>query len=136
MSERVFISHQSKDKELANQLFSALKAQGLDPWLDDLSVPPGADLQTAVLDALKSSDAYILVAGHGSIGDPNILFELGAAAAAGIPVIPIIFPSGETPDLLSKWSHIVTLRVPDPQTAAEKLRELLPIRRYRRTEKP
>jgi hypothetical protein len=58
---------------------------------------------------------------------------MGAAAGASIPIIPIIFPSGETPELLSKWSHIVTLSVPDPQTAAEKLRELLPIRRYRRT---
>ena len=132
MSEKVFISHQSKDNELANQLFTALKAQGFDPWLDALSVPPGADLQAAVLQALKSSDAYILVAGHGTVGDPNVLFEMGAAAGAGIPIIPIIFPSGETPELLSKWSHIVTLRVQDPQTAAEKLRELLPIRRYRR----
>lgn len=133
MSEKVFISHHSKDNELAKKLFAALKAQGFEPWLDELSVSAGADVQTAVLNALKTSDAYILVVGHGRIADPNILFEMGAAAGAGIPIIPIIFPSGETPELLSKWSHIVTLRVPDAKTAAEKLRTILPIKRYRRT---
>ena len=133
MNERVFISHHSKDNKLANELFAALKAKGFKPWLDELSVPAGADLQSAVLEALKSSDAYILVVGHGSIGDPNILFEMGAAAGGGIPIIPIIFPSGETPELLSKWSHVVTLRAQNPETAAQELRELLPIKRYKRT---
>jgi hypothetical protein len=133
MSEKIFISHHSKDNELASEFFNALKAQGFDPWLDEISVPAGADLQSAVLKALKASEAYILVVGHGSIGDPNILFEMGAAAASGIPIVPVIFLSGETPDLLSKWSHIVTVRASDAQDGAKKLRELLPIRRSRRT---
>src|SRR5437870_5512495 len=107
MSEKIFISHHSKDSELANELFNALKAQGFDPWLDEISVPAGADLQSEVLRALKTSEAYILVVGHERIGDPNILFEMGAAAGSGIPIVPVIFPSGETPDLLSKWSHIM-----------------------------
>jgi TIR domain len=133
MRGKIFISHHSKDNALAHELFKALKAQGFDPWLDQISVPAGADLQSEVLRALKASQAYILVVGHGRIGDPNILFEMGAAAGSGIPIVPIIFPSGEAPDLLSQWSHIVTVRASDPQDAAKKLREVLPIKRYKRT---
>jgi hypothetical protein len=38
---RVFISHNSKDRALALPLVEALKARGIEPWIDQEQLPPG-----------------------------------------------------------------------------------------------
>jgi len=64
-----------------------------------------------------------LVIGPRSLSNPNLLFELGVAAASDRPVIAIIGSS--TPEVLSsfvtKFANIHQVRTDDAATAADEL---------------
>lgn len=56
----VFISHSSRDKARVLRLAEALRAAGLEIWLDDWVIQPGDDIYAAIEDGLEHSRIQVL----------------------------------------------------------------------------
>ena len=56
---RVFLSHKSVDKPLVYRYYRALKTLGFDPWLDEVAMPAGANLEREVLRGFEESCAAV-----------------------------------------------------------------------------
>ena len=56
---KIFLSHKTVDKPLARRYYEALRALGFDPWLDDPSMPAGANLERELLRGFEQSCAAV-----------------------------------------------------------------------------
>ncbi|MBI5185427.1 MAG: toll/interleukin-1 receptor domain-containing protein [Nitrospinae bacterium] len=56
---RIFLSHKSCDKPMVRRFMSALRAVGLDPWLDEDEMTAGSHLDQSLLQGLKESCATV-----------------------------------------------------------------------------
>lgn len=52
-AKRVFISHSSKDKPAVEKLARALRAKGIDAWLDKWEIAPGDDIVARINEGLE-----------------------------------------------------------------------------------
>lgn len=77
-SSRVFLSHASADRRLADAIARALEGASYTVWSDKL-VPVGANWDTAVEEALERSDAVVLVISPAFLQSSHSLFEAGLA---------------------------------------------------------
>lgn len=58
---KVFLSHTDKDSFLAKKIASALVASGLDVWNDEIEILPGDNWAEKTSNALKESDAMVVL---------------------------------------------------------------------------
>lgn len=58
---RVFLCHASEDKPSARKLHERLQTDGFEPWLDEQDLLPGEDWDWAIRQALKRSDAVLVL---------------------------------------------------------------------------
>ena len=58
---RVFISHSSKDKPAVEQLAVALRAKGIDPWLDKWEIGLGDDIVAKINQGLDEAGAGLII---------------------------------------------------------------------------
>jgi tetratricopeptide (TPR) repeat protein len=58
---RVFISHSSNDKPVVERLADALRARGIDPWLDKWEIGAGDDIVASINAGLDEAAAGIVV---------------------------------------------------------------------------
>jgi len=58
---QVFLSYARSDEKFARELSSELTKQGLAVWLDEEQVLPGDNLHERVADALKKSNAMVVL---------------------------------------------------------------------------
>ncbi len=88
MAHDVFISYSSDDKPVADSICHGLEAQGVRCWITPRDVPYGADWQTAIMDALATAKAVVLVFTHNTNKSPHVRREVTAALEGGAIVIP------------------------------------------------
>lgn len=58
---KVFLSFAGKDRPHAEQLRAELEARNVNAYLDENEIPPGANVVSAINDALATSDYYVLL---------------------------------------------------------------------------
>jgi hypothetical protein len=68
-TNRLFLSHKSKDKALVRRFMPVLRAVGLDPWLDEDVLVAGSHLDHSLLQGLKESCAAVFFV------TPNFSYE-------------------------------------------------------------
>ena len=85
----LFISYSSKDQIVANEIVSKLEAQGLKCWFGPECVPQGQDFQTAIVDAISSVFAVVLVFSKNSDASKHVQREVLLADQAERPVLPL-----------------------------------------------
>lgn len=64
---RVFLCHSSGDKPAVRDFYHRLKAEGIDPWLDEESLLPGQDWELEIPKAVKNSDIVIVCLSQAAI---------------------------------------------------------------------
>jgi DNA-binding Lrp family transcriptional regulator len=65
MSTKIFISYGREDVEAAKKIYSELKAEHLDPWLDKESLLPGQKWKVAIKKAIRESRYFLaLLSSH------------------------------------------------------------------------
>lgn len=113
MSSDVFISHSGASNAAARQLASALRAQGMSPWLDDEMLTGGQDVFGVVRSALEAARAVIILIEPEDEPDSwlrdqwSVALEL-AWAKPEKRLIPLLIAGAEVPPFLS---NRVALRV-------------------------
>ena len=99
----VFLSYNSHDRLLVEDLGSRLRAKGLTVWFDQIELRPGLPWQEGLESGLKASKAVAVCVGASGLGlweKPEMRAAINRAQRETIPVIPVLLPGcPETPQL-------------------------------------
>jgi TIR domain len=66
-SLRIFLCHSSNDKPAVRELYYRLKADGVDPWLDEEKLLPGQHWEEEIPKAVRDSDVVLVCLSRGSL---------------------------------------------------------------------
>lgn len=122
---RIFISYSRSDQDWASELAKSMVDKGIDVFFDQ-KLPAGASYHAIEEEALRKSDALVLLITRESLGLPNYLFfELGAAFGLNKKIIPIVSEDVDPKSLPIPLSRIKFLRRSSPaETAGELAAEI------------
>jgi len=91
----VFLSHNSKDKPAVRQIAEALKARGLQVWLDEWELIPGRPWIPELEKIIETARAVAVCVGENGLGpweQPEMEGALIEAVRRKVPVIPVLLP--------------------------------------------
>ena len=84
----VFISHSSKDKEIAEIICNSLEARGIKCWMAPRDIRGGDDWSAAITDAIGSTKVFIVVYSRNSAQSTQVPREIALADSAHSHIIP------------------------------------------------
>lgn len=85
-----FISYSRKNQAIVERLRQDLQNAGIDIWIDNVGLQPGTpDWDEALRDAIKASEAVILVASPDSRRSAYVRDEIALAKGANKPIYPV-----------------------------------------------
>ena len=76
----VFISHSSKNKEVARLAYYNAITNGLNPWFDEALFGAGDEMLTTLETAIADSASYLLFASQEALNSKWVQLEMTAAA--------------------------------------------------------
>jgi hypothetical protein len=85
----VFISYSSHDKSAADAACAALERAGIRCWIAPRDITPGADWGVAIMDALDTCRAMVLIFSSNANSSPQVRRELERVVGRGVPIIPV-----------------------------------------------
>jgi hypothetical protein len=114
---KVFLSHAGEDKQrFVIPFATALRARGIDVWLDKWEILPGDSLVDKLFEeGLKEADAVLIVISATSVTKPWVRQELNTAIVNRITrqtkVIPVVLDKTDVPEALQSlvWESILDL---------------------------
>jgi hypothetical protein len=86
---RVFISYSSKDSKFARAICSALESRGLPCWISSRDVGPGENFMDAIVQAIGTAKAMVLVFSENANNSDDIKREIVLASTAKVTIIPV-----------------------------------------------
>jgi hypothetical protein len=89
MSAAVFISHASRDKQVAITLCDALEQRGIGCWISSRDIVSGANFQESIVQAVRAARVMVLVFTSNANNSSEIKKELALASQHGLTVIPV-----------------------------------------------
>ena len=97
---RIFISHSSRDREQAEEIFVWLKAQGFEQGFLDIDkhqgIPPGERWEQKLYDELDRAQAMILILTRNWFDSKWCFAEFAQARSRGKAIFPLIYaPDGD-----------------------------------------
>lgn len=106
-SNVVFLAHASEDKKFVKSLYSRLKSEGFDPWMDEENIMPGEKWEDKIREAIKKSRIFLACISKNSISKDGYvqkelrmaLSELEQKPPGYIYFIPGIIDDSEIPDI-------------------------------------
>jgi hypothetical protein len=109
----VFFSHSGKDKAIVRELAEAIRARGLEVWLDEWELVPGRPWQEAIEDAIQTARTAAVLVGPEGMGPweiPEMRACLEQAVRRSMPVIPVLLPGVTTsptlPPFLERFTWV------------------------------
>lgn len=87
---RVFISHSSLDKWVAERIAEKVAEAGADYWLDVRDLPGGGDIRREINQGVHECQEVIILFSSNSVDSPWVSFEIGAAYAKRKHLTPIL----------------------------------------------
>jgi hypothetical protein len=104
---KVFISYACEDRELAKRLSRWLEGAGFDVWLDESNILPGDNWAEKVSQALKESQAMVVLVSPTAMDSKwvrhEIEFALGAKEYSGRLVPVFVGPRDKIPEDRLPW---------------------------------
>lgn len=108
---KIFISYShDADRRWIERLFRSLENEGLEPWLDYWKIGPGESWQEHLDQALRTSEAILVLISRGSENRANVWFELGLAKGMkkrSILVVPPDYDAGWIPAALRGEATVI-----------------------------
>lgn len=102
----VFISHASANLSVARQIEAALDAAGFDPWLDDSDIRVGALLGKTLQQAIRKSQAMVLVWSRPASGSRWVAAEILSAFHMDRFIVPCVVSAVRLPEFLSRAVYL------------------------------
>jgi len=99
----VFLSHDSRDKPMVEEIGRRLESRGLHVWLDKWELRPGFPWQEGLEQGVLASKAGAVFVGMGGLGPwetPEMRAFIARSRREKVPVIPVLLPGcAESPPL-------------------------------------
>ncbi len=97
---RLFISHSSKDVELAVEFASYLEELGITCWIAPRDIPPGSDWTQAIMQAIDDAEAILILATDSSFSSGQVRRETEKAADRRLNILAALLGSSCPPEWL------------------------------------
>jgi formylglycine-generating enzyme required for sulfatase activity len=123
LNKHAFLSYASADKEAASRLCRLLEEQGIGCWIAPRDVPPGADYGEAIIRAIETTKATLLLLSVQANASIHVTHEVERATSKRKRVIPVRLeevqpgPSLELHLATAQW--VDAWRLPPDQVAAQ-----------------
>jgi hypothetical protein len=88
MLKDVFLSYASDDKAFAHRLCETLEHRGIACWIAPRDIAPGSGFDEAIVDAIDSAQALVLVLSGHANESPFVINEVNRAFAKGKTIFP------------------------------------------------
>jgi hypothetical protein len=88
MAHKVFISHSSKDKTIADAICARLQEQNITCWIAHRDIVSSTEYAGAIVEAINESSVFVLVFSANSNRSKDVRNELNLAFKKGLPIIP------------------------------------------------
>jgi TolB-like protein/Flp pilus assembly protein TadD len=88
MTPQVFISHSSKDKEVADAVCRHLESADIPCWMAPRNIEFGADWTEAIMRGITACRVFVLVFSENANGSGHVRREVAKAFSLGLQVIP------------------------------------------------
>jgi hypothetical protein len=98
IAPQVFISYASADKAIADRVCDALEKAGVPCWIAPRDIPPGVDYPAAIVEAVRSARALVLLLTEHATGSPHVLSEVGHAFSGKKRIIPFRLSAAPLPE--------------------------------------
>jgi hypothetical protein len=99
----VFLSHNSRDKPVVEEIGAQLRGKGLRVWLDKWELRPGFPWQERLEEGVRASRAVAVFVGESGLGswqEPEMRAFLARSKREEVPVIPVLIPGcPDSPEL-------------------------------------
>jgi hypothetical protein len=123
LSKDAFLSYASSDKDSAYRLCRLLEEQGIGCWIAPRDVPPGADYGVAIIRAIESATATVLLLSSHSNASIHVTHEVERATSKRKRVIPVcledVQPSPSLELHLATAHRLDAFRLSPEQVAAQ-----------------
>jgi TIR domain-containing protein len=107
----VFLSHNSQDKPVVEEIAVRLRARGLRVWLDKWELRPGFPWQEGLEEGVRASRAVAVFVGASGLGaweEPEMRAFIARSRREKIPVIPVLLPGCPDSPQLSLFLEALT----------------------------
>jgi len=98
MFPEVFISYASSDKADAERICEYLENAGVSCWIAPRNIPPGTDFPVAIVEAIHSAGALVLILTEHAAASPHVLSEVGHAFNGKKRIIPFRISQAALPE--------------------------------------
>ena len=88
MPPRVFISHSSEDKTIADTICQRLESDGIKCWIAPRDIQPGSDWTKAIMQGIEGCQVLILVFSEHANGSDHVYREVAKAFSSRLAVVP------------------------------------------------
>jgi len=93
----IFISYDTSDSEMAQEVCSMFENAGLPCWIAPRDIPPGREYGEAIIEGLEWTRAYVLVMTQSSFGSRHVMSELERAFSKQKPIVAIRLDDTQIP---------------------------------------
>jgi WD40 repeat protein len=97
MPPRVFFCYAREDQDFAVRLAQELKERGVPVWLDQWDIPPEADWDRTIDNALRECSRMLIVLSPASVGSSEVRGELRSALDLRKPILPVLYQECDIP---------------------------------------
>src|SRR5436309_2331029 len=123
---QIFLSHSSKDHTLVEPIRAQAHAIEVEVYLHELHSEPGASMSIKIKEAIKASQALVVLITPNTIPSPYVNQEIGFALGQGLPVIPLVTAGVGSEQLaMLEGTEYIEFDNNQPQHALTKLTSLL-----------
>ena len=106
MGDHVFLCYARKDEDFVLKLAANLKQRGAPVWLDQWDIPPSADWDLTIDDALYDCARFLIVLSPASRASREVRGELRTALDEDKPIIPVLYQTCRVPRQLRLIQHV------------------------------
>jgi TIR domain/Elongation factor Tu GTP binding domain len=126
MAGHVFVCYARKDEDFVLRLGRALKARGVDVWIDQWDIPKSADWDRTIDEAVINCGHFLIVLSPASVESEEVRGELRTAFDENKSVIPVLYRPARVPRRLRLKQFIdLTARNPEDKQAVDEILEAI-----------
>lgn len=102
----IYISYSHEDLDIATQIYSTLRDEGLTIFLDKENIPAGEDWERFIQNKIPSSDAVILLWSKNAAKSVHVMRELTQSLSTNRKIIPCLIDDEPISPLISNIQYL------------------------------
>jgi hypothetical protein len=110
--DHVFICYAREDSAIVREIVSELGARGVSTWIDTEDIPPGANWDRSIDEALRDTPCLMVFLSSKSVASDEVQGEWSLALDEDKAVIPVLLENCSVPRRLRSRQHIELLERP------------------------